>query len=821
MSKIKYYGNLYLDREKDIVIEFYQSGNSYSYILKTPNHKSGNLIRNLAKICDLPLSLDDNGLLIIKGELPSFINDENKRIYILKFANKTVAIINEEGEIKARASIPAISKTLMSQSKDISLSLDKIFVRTYIEEKYKFKTDLHCHMNAILHPDFLIALGIKHQILYPYYYVLKLGLKLTTKQEEKILKQREKVANKFKDTKLVGKYKERRINDLTYINFTDLILNNIENAAYNIEKIRASLFILKDGQAVFTNLEKVYLYRYVFTKGIESKTKIKLKNLDSIPDLNIRNSLSLMIKDTNDIKFKNFNLIEDKLLWIARNYAYQGIYYVEISNTTLVKNEAVDFIEMCHKVLPIIENETHVKIRFLAALRRIPLTIIKDKVASADYLVDNLNVLKAVAKDPYVVGCDIVGEEINDIRDLKPVINEIVNYCNLDEFFTIRIHAGENDSLTNNVASSIQLVKESLKENQKFPKLRIGHGLYVPSLTSKKGKKLIKDIKDNNVVLEFQLTSNVRLNNLNSIESHPVKEYLNNNVKCLQGSDGGGVYGTNMLDEELALINFFNLKKEDLMKMINVENEIIEFSNIGFIKKTKLFNYLIKNLGIRKTLETMIENNRSVSQNLSFKSDSSILSFNALNNQIKELPTNKLPIIICGGSFNADTRNDKLLSIEKELIDELLKKLSPKKYFFVIGHKLKSYEKYLFEKNNGKFDLFAIVPASISKTEKNHLLKAKVNIRISTESLGMGIYKSFNYEIFERRKSVLIAMMGNSAALNLIQEANNGKAKALIYISNNDKHLKQKADYLSGYVNIYSNKKDIDLMIKNIKRIMY
>ena len=82
MSKIKYYGNLYLDREKDIVIEFYQSGNSYSYILRTPNHKSGNLIRNLAKICDLPLSLDDNGLLIIKGELPSFINDENKRIYI-------------------------------------------------------------------------------------------------------------------------------------------------------------------------------------------------------------------------------------------------------------------------------------------------------------------------------------------------------------------------------------------------------------------------------------------------------------------------------------------------------------------------------------------------------------------------------------------------------------------------------------------------------------------------------------------------------------------------------------------------------------------
>ena len=44
----------------------------------------------------------------------------------------------------------------------------------------------------------------------------------------------------------------------------DLILNNIENAEENIAKIRTSLAILKDGQAVFTNLEKVYLYRYVF-----------------------------------------------------------------------------------------------------------------------------------------------------------------------------------------------------------------------------------------------------------------------------------------------------------------------------------------------------------------------------------------------------------------------------------------------------------------------------------------------------------------------------------------------------------------------------
>ena len=45
-----------------------------------------------------------------------------------------------------------------------------------------------------------------------------------------------------------------------------------------------------------------------------------------------------------------------------------------------------------------IEKETGVKIRFLVAIRRIPLTIIKDNLTSQNYLRENLNVLKAVSK---------------------------------------------------------------------------------------------------------------------------------------------------------------------------------------------------------------------------------------------------------------------------------------------------------------------------------------------------------------------------------------------------------------------------------------
>ena len=145
--------------------------------------------------------------------------------------------------------------------------------------------------------------------------------------------------------------------------------------------------------------------------------------------------------------------------------------------------------------MPEIEKETGVKIRFLVAIRRIPLTIIKDAKTSSNYLRENLNVLKAVSKSPYVVGSDFIGEEINDISELKPAIEEIVQYaCNEDNGYTIRIHAGENDSLKDNVRKSIECVKQSLKAGQKMPRIRIGHGLYTPDLNSEEGKKLINNL---------------------------------------------------------------------------------------------------------------------------------------------------------------------------------------------------------------------------------------------------------------------------------------------------------------------------------------
>ena len=813
MKNIKYFNRFYLDKEKDIVVELYKTGvkDEITYIIRTPNHKSGNLIKNLAKICDLEPIDDENGLKIIKNTIPASINGDNEDVYIFRLGGMKIANIYEN-RIEVKAKMPAITKTLMSQTKDYKFDIKKTIVKSYILKKSKFKTDLHTHMNANLSADVLIALGIVHQIKYPLYYIKKLNLKITSKQERAILKDRKVVEKDFENSELTGKYLTRKIDDNTFINFADLILNNIENAEENISKIRASLALLKDGQSVFTNLEKVYIYRYVFCKAkfSDKKIKVNLKNIEQIPEEDIVKLVKRILNDKKEnSEYKNNTLRQDKFLWIAREYQKQGINYAEITDTDLTKigDPAVRLLEEIHDVMPKIEKETGVALRFLFGIRRIPLTIIKDQKTSTNYLRENLDVLGAVAKSPYVVGSDFIGEEINDITELKPVIKELVQYAvNEDEGFTVRIHAGENDCLRDNVAKSIQCIKESLKEGQKLPRFRLGHGLYTADLNSDEGKELMKEMVETKAVLEFQLTSNVRLNNLTDIENHPLKQYIENGVRCVQGTDGCGFYGTDTIDEQLALHNLIGLTDSDFEKMRKVEDEIIEDRKKYFEQKSKKFEEFLSGRTIREAVLELEAQNLEKSKNniIEMRISNKLDSETELKEKIKTLPEDKIPIIIAGGSFNAKNRETVLDENGKLAIRKLVASLNDEKVYFVVGHKISGYEREVLEaakELNKKFEINAIIPKEVSAEEVDNLLKENINgIRISTEREEMGIYKSFNYEIFERRNSIVVAFDGNSPVSNLVQEAKNGKGKAKIYVNTEVKTLKEKAQSLGGYV---------------------
>ncbi len=806
------FSKFYLDKEKDIIVNLYkEKEDEIKYIIETPNHNTGNLITNLSKIFNLETVKDKKDMKIISGILEANIDGANRVVYILRLGGIKIANIYEDGEISIKAKIPAITKTLMSQTKQYNLPIEKTIVKSYILKKSKFRTDLHTHMNANLSPDVLIALGIKHQIKYPLYYIKKLKLKLTENQNIEILEKRKLVEETMELSGYTEKEATRKIDDNTYVNFTELILENIEDAEYNIAKIRKSLAILKDGQAVFTNLEKVYIYRYVFCKGKTSEHKVELtkSSIELIPENEIKEKLLIMLEDMKNIQIKENDLRKDKLLWIAREYSKQGIEYAEITDTELAKTggAAINYISDIHEIMPYIEKETGVKLRFLVGLRRIPLTILKDQIAEGNYLRENIDTLKTVAKSPYVVGSDFIGEEINDITDLLPAIKELVEFVrDEDEEFTIRIHAGENDSLKDNVAKSIECVRKSLSKNQKFPNVRLGHGLYTADLESKEGKDLIKELKETNTILEFQLTSNVRLNNLSDLEVHPLKRYLEYGIKCVQGTDGCGFYGVDTIDEQLALKNLLNLTDKDFEKMREIEVQKIEHSNKYFENKSEKFNKYIGDKTIKEVLTKLEEHNVNIGKlnNKPMRITNELESEVIFKDKIKQFPINKKPIIIAGGSFNKKGRTTDITIKGKAMLEKLIEQLDEQKVYFVIGHKVEGYEKELIEiskKMNKKFEINAIIPKMISETESNKLKENNIDgVRVSIESDEMGIYKSFNYEIFERRDSLVMAFDGNSPVSNLVQEAKNGKGDSKIYINEESPVLKEKINTLGGYV---------------------
>ncbi len=800
---MEYFGQFSPDKEKDILVELYREGEELRYVLRTPNHGTGNLIRNLARLCALPLSEDEQGLMVIRGTVPSYVDGDDRQLWIFRLGNTKVANIRPDGSVELKASIPAISKALMSQTKDYRLSEQKSIVKTYIFSDCKFHTDLHTHMSANLSPDLLIALGIHHQIRYPLYYIRKLGLRCTPAQEALLAQRRAAAEDALGDTALTGKYRERRIDDNTFLNFADLIVNNGADAAYNIARIRVSLAVPKDGQAVFADLEKVYLYRYVFTKGAPAEDPIRLPSPVSVPDADIAAALRQMALDRENPAFRHNTLFQDKLLWIARNYRRYGIEYAEISDTSLCKAEAAPAVlRQIHEVMPAVTAETGVLLRFLAAIRRTPLTIVRDHVTPDDYLAENLQVLRAVACDPYVAGSDIVGEEINDILELQNGIRELVRIAGETPGFVLRVHAGENDSLRDNVANTIRCVHDSLAPGQSMPRVRIGHGLYTPNLRSPGGQRLLNRLREDGVTLEFQLTSNVRLNNLSDLERHPLRQYLRAGIPCVQGTDGGALYGTNSIDEELALEKLLGLSHEELCQMRAAEAAVERESRASFDEKRGRLSEPAPDGDWESFYARRIADTPRPDAALwtgGGKGDAQ----DALRRQIRELPAGKLPLILAGGSFNSDRHATQMRPGGRAILDTLLEKADPGRLFFVVGHRLTAYERYLVENNRGKFEIFAIVPAALSAAEAVRLRRSGVGVRVSIEPSGNGLYKSFAYEIFKRRSSLLLAFDGNSPAANLVQEAKNGRYKCAIYVSRRCRALCAKARMLQGYVQLF------------------
>ena len=85
MKKQNYFNRFYLDKEKDIVVTLYkENDDELEYIIETPNHHTGNLITNLAKVCKVETKTGENDMRVIKGRIPASINGDNEEVYIFR-----------------------------------------------------------------------------------------------------------------------------------------------------------------------------------------------------------------------------------------------------------------------------------------------------------------------------------------------------------------------------------------------------------------------------------------------------------------------------------------------------------------------------------------------------------------------------------------------------------------------------------------------------------------------------------------------------------------------------------------------------------------
>ena len=208
-----------------------------------------------------------------------------------------------------------------------------------------------------------------------------------------------------------------------------------------------------------------------------------------------------------------------------------------------------EYMQMLEDNLPHIEEETGVKLRFLAGFWR---------HSDIEWNLDDADRLMSIAKSPYIVGCDFMGHEINSTLDFKDVLKALTRYAvTEDPEFVIRVHAGENPIFKTNVYDALKTISdehEAVQNEQgramQMPQVRIGHGLYGLDIqedgnwNALEEGAVLKLAKKMGAIVEFNMSSNLALKNINDISEVPIKRYLDAGIDVVLGTDGHGMYST-------------------------------------------------------------------------------------------------------------------------------------------------------------------------------------------------------------------------------------------------------------------------------------
>jgi ADP-ribose pyrophosphatase YjhB (NUDIX family) len=227
------------------------------------------------------------------------------------------------------------------------------------------------------------------------------------------------------------------------------------------------------------------------------------------------------------------DLFRPTLERIAERFAEAGVSYAELSLSDCLEPHRLDVL---HAALDPIERATGVRLRFLVALRR------DDDL---EWDLDVLARLEDCLASRAIVGVDVMGHETCSTRAFLPVLLRAAELARLRPGLVIRVHAGENLAYPENVRE----VFTTLRDHEDV-EVRIGHGIYGVD------DALLEDLARHadRVVVEFNLSSNLALNNIQGAAQVPLRRYVEAGVACLLGTDGAGLYSTRAADEVRAAI---------------------------------------------------------------------------------------------------------------------------------------------------------------------------------------------------------------------------------------------------------------------------
>ena len=244
---------------------------------------------------------------------------------------------------------------------------------------------------------------------------------------------------------------------------------------------------------------------------------------------------------------KHKELFPEYLRALAEDYQKSGVEYADLSFYSIVSDP--EYMKMLEEHLPQIEAETGVNLKFIIGLSR---------DADKEWSLDDIDRVKSVARSPYVVGCDFMGHEMNQSLDFEEELQVLARYVmEEDPDFVIRVHAGESPVFKTNVYDALKTIKDahddleaSSGKTYAMPQVRIGHGLYGMDIDCDGKYRPVPPngvfdlIVEMGAIIEFNMSSNLALNNINDISDVPIKKYLEKGVEVVLGTDGHGMYST-------------------------------------------------------------------------------------------------------------------------------------------------------------------------------------------------------------------------------------------------------------------------------------